>query len=1046
MPIGAVMAGAAFVKLTLDDATLQKGLDRASSKLKAFKASTEIAVNQMAAAFTALNMPIISAMKSFAAFDDQIRMVRAVTGAAADSMAELTEQAKQLGRETSFTASQVASGMLSLGRMGLSTKEIQGAIKPMMDLARVTGTDLGQAAEIAANQMRVFGMQSEDMTKIADILSVTANSSAQTLTDLGEALKMAAPHAKRAGADLKDTAAALGILANMGIRGSMAGTALGKSYKKLADPKVIDYLKSYGVETLNADGSMRRMRDTLVDIAKVMKTMTNAQQITFAEKIFDARGSLGGGTLAVNTDAIDALVKKLDESEGAAAKAAEEMESGIGGALRKLGSAAEGVSLAFGELISVSFLPLVEQISDACGWLRKLVQENGKAIASFTKGLYVFLGAGAVVKILTMIYSGLTKMLVPFKTFLFMLDAGAKGFLKWATSEAVASKSAVLHGKALGTLSAKQLFLTATTKKHAKAVLTASISEMVAAKRAAGASGLRVAGYYAEAVAAKVAAGATLALKAALDFIAAHPVTVALTAIAAVIGGLVIATQLEAKELEKAAEKSKELAKNASEHREEGDTRRKAAATQMKRLQQLEEISKKTRLSADQMKEAESIINKLDPFGGSQWAKLDTLAGKITLAADAQERLNAAMKAAARADLEAEYAAQEKAIADLEKQYNRTGGFWNNAGMTARDFFANNVVGQIVTLGMVDSNEEKNAGIQSQVDVEMKKLIAIKKRMQALEAGEAGAVTGEGGKTIEDVITETGEAIEAETDKMEDAEKKLKSLDEDLAKARRTSFENELYEIKTLREEYAKNIEMLMAQKKAELEVAKSRGESTEALQAEIDELIKRKEAAVAGYDEMEKKAREREAARIAKGQKDFTSFFGGLKKEDAQKRLTRSLDSMAEAKDPGLKSFLGVLMQKQSAALTAAVQDYNAKLKMFLDEQSEGGKELTDAEKDVLREIQEAIKDGRSRMDDFTNRLKRAQDATGEKVKEQDARVMAAWSLDELNRMFDTSAQDRTAAATEKLVEQQEKAISLQEKGNKSLKKIQNNATLVYG
>ena len=37
MSFGAVMAGAAFIKLTLDDASLQKGLEHAHGKLKAFK-------------------------------------------------------------------------------------------------------------------------------------------------------------------------------------------------------------------------------------------------------------------------------------------------------------------------------------------------------------------------------------------------------------------------------------------------------------------------------------------------------------------------------------------------------------------------------------------------------------------------------------------------------------------------------------------------------------------------------------------------------------------------------------------------------------------------------------------------------------------------------------------------------------------------------------------------------------------------------------------------------------------------------------------------
>ncbi len=152
-----------------------------------------------------------------------MRTVRAVTGSTGADFTKLTEKAKELGATTSFTASQVAEGMTALGRMGFNSSEIDGAIQGMLNLSIATGTDLAQASEIAANNMRDFGMSTSQMTDIADLLAFTANGSAQTLEDLGEALKTAGPIASRAGVSLKDTAAQLGVLANMGIRGSMQG-------------------------------------------------------------------------------------------------------------------------------------------------------------------------------------------------------------------------------------------------------------------------------------------------------------------------------------------------------------------------------------------------------------------------------------------------------------------------------------------------------------------------------------------------------------------------------------------------------------------------------------------------------------------------------------------------------------------------------------------------------------------------------------------------------------------------------------------------------
>lgn len=947
MSVGAVAAGAAFIKLTLDDASLQKGLEQAHGKLKAFKQAESIA-NGMATAFTAMTVPIVGAMRSFAAFDDQIRMVRAVTGATADAMAELTEQAKQLGRETSFTASEVASGMLALGRMGLSPEEIRNTIRPMMDLSRVTGTELGQAAEIAANNMRVFGLQAADMSEIADLLSVTANSSAQTLTDLGEALKMAGPHAKRAGADLKDTAAAIGILANMGIKGSLAGTALGKSYKKLADPKTIDYLKSYGVETLNADGSLRRMRDTLVDIAKAMESMTNAQQIAFMEKVFDARGSLGGGTLAVNTAAIDEFVKKLDKAEGDTAKKAEEMEAGIGGALRKLGSAAEGVSLAFGELISVSFLPLVEKLSDVCGWLRKIVSENGNVIGSITKALYLVLGAGAALKVVSMFGHLIANILLP-----------------------------------LGNL-IKMLF---TVK--ALAIMT-------------------------------------------------NPIVIALAAVAAVLTTIAVHTSNEAKRMREYSEAQKAAAETATEMRRAGDKQRQEDRARFERLKDLEEISKKAKLTAAEMKEAEQIISDLEPYGSKYWSMLDKIQGKLVLTADAQRSMNKEMKKTAEQQIRNEIAALEAEKNAIDAETEGLMAFKHHNLMSQINGHQADVVRQI------EVNGQRASAVYG-------KILEAKNRLKGIVGGDLDAITGgkgAAGGTAGGLVPDTEEAEEA-TKAETKALDKLKDLEEDLAKQRRTNLENEIAAIQKLRDEYAKNIDLLIQQKKIAFEAAKESGNVERAIElsADIARYRSQKNAAMAGYDQMEADARKKDAARLAKDRRDYERFMDDLAKDAQEKALGRELDAMNRDKDySGLQAYLNILIDSQSKALNAAVTQYNDQLAAFLDKNSEGGEEIVEAEKDVLRDIQDAINEANGRILDYTERLERAQQAADDAAKVPEAHVVGSWSLAALEQLFDASALDRTAHATEKMVSQQDKQLANQDKMNRTLTQIKDESQLVYG
>lgn len=1200
MSVGAVMAGAAFVKLTMDDSSLQQGLNRAQKSIGKFSeainvtlARLNLASTEMAAVFTAINMPMVGAIKAFGAFDDRMRQVQAVTGATGNSFAQLTEQAKRLGRETSFTAAQVSEGMLALGRMGLNPKEIEDAIQPMMNLARVTGTELGQAAEIAANNMRVFGLEASQMSHIADILSVTANSSAQTLVDLGESLKMAGPHAKRAGADLTETAAALGILANMGIRGSLAGTALGKSYKRLADPKVMAYLKQYNVETLNADGSMRKMRDTLVDIAKAMKTMTNAEQITFAEEVFDARGSLGGGTLSVNTEGIDLLMEKLKNSEGAAQRAADVMENGIGGTLRRLSSAAEGVSLAFGEMLSVSFMPLINMASRLCEVLRGVIKENSGVIGGISRVLYLGLGLGAVVKVFFVIGSALKSMLSPLlltikyfdrivsgasaaeaakkaseaaaataaenaeklkalaktrsdavrtasddrrhyvelknaadearavtvaeaqkvaaakarvaqeaainsakrKAYIAANGGSSKGYTqtaefaaakadlkaqeaamaasikttKEAAAASAAAKTATLHSAAaaktasvayateaavqsaankktlartalLGKLSTAELFCAACSFKRAKVILATSMAEMVAAKKGAGASALKTAWYYAEAAGAKVAAGATVALGAALTWVCAHPVMAAIAVVAAAIIGIASAANAANKELERTAEKAKEAAAAMTEQREKGDENRQKAQVDMTRLQQLEEISKRGKLSADQMAEAEKLINSLDPYGSSQWASLDKTTGKLSLVTDAQKKFNDQMREAAKIQLESEIMAQENSIEKLQARLSDSAG---------RAFFGD-------TLGIVDSMSQHNDPIQKEIDAEHKKLMAMKKRMNAFNTGEGSAVTGKEGESTADRVEAESQRKAASVQELADATKRLAELDEEAAKRKRSNLENEIENIRKVREEYKKNIDLLLEEEKAKLNAnmsdvnANANGttqaqkdayakalEAAEGNRKKIAELEARLAAANAGFDQQTKDAEKKDAERREKERKPYAGFLGELdadkQRRDADKQTDKQFSDAMEGKNyDAAYALMDQLFNAQQTAMQAAREKYQQMYDAATAADSEGGADLTDSERSKLDELRTEIREGASRMESYQSKMDEAREAASDAgERDPSSKISGAWQLADLAGTLNNAAADRTAAATEK-------SVALQEKTNKRLEAIE--------
>lgn len=495
MSVSSIVAGEAYVKILSDNSGLEKGLSRAQTALKKFSSGAAIAMAQLAVPFSGLAKSFFV----FQEFDDKMRLVKAVTGAVGTEFDMLTAKAKKLGRETRFTAGQVSEGMISLGRMGFSSKEIDASIASVMNLSTATGTELATASEIAANNMRVFGMRAEEMTDAADILTVTANGSAQNLVDLGEALKMAGPHAKNAGSDLKETCAALGILANMGIKGSLAGTALGKSFKRLADPEVQDYLQQFGIRTVDASGNLRRMRDILVEVGDVMRRMPSAQRITFAEKVFDARGSLGGGVLSQNMGGFDEFLQRLDHASGESQRIAQEMESGIGGSFRSMLSALEGVGIAVGESIAGPAKWAMKFFTDCLKSVQKWISANRVLVGTLGSVMGVAAGIASIQYALALTGSAVSGVI------------GMFGKLSLA-ARAVTAAGLLRHGMMVVAVSSQLVW---------------------SAARVAGASRLAAAGLVAQSMAANVARSAMAGLTKAMTVIAAHPVMATLIGLTA---------------------------------------------------------------------------------------------------------------------------------------------------------------------------------------------------------------------------------------------------------------------------------------------------------------------------------------------------------------------------------------------------------------------------------------------------------------------------------------------------------------------------------
>jgi TP901 family phage tail tape measure protein len=336
-------------------------------------------------------------VSEFANFEKSMSKVKAVTGATGADFQAMEDQAKQLGKTTAFTAGQAADAMGFLGMAGFQTQEIMSAMPSVLDLAAAGNMDLARTADIASNIMTGMGLTAEDMTRIADVLATTAARANVDIGQLGEAFKFAAPAASRLGVTLEETSAILGLLGDMGIQGTLAGTAFrnfGQNVAKLDDSK----LATLGLtmkDISDERGNMLPIGEVFgLLMSQAKKLGGNLEQTAVLTKLLGIRGAPAldafGKAFKSSDKNFDAFVKKLKESSGAAGKMAKTMLDNLSGDFTILKSAVSGVAISIGEKLAPVLRFLTKGFTTLIGKLPSLL-EPIKGLLEETSALTVSL-------------------------------------------------------------------------------------------------------------------------------------------------------------------------------------------------------------------------------------------------------------------------------------------------------------------------------------------------------------------------------------------------------------------------------------------------------------------------------------------------------------------------------------------------------------------------------------------------------------------------------------------------------------------------------
>ena len=275
---------------------------------------------------TGAQLDLSSLMAVGPEFEYQMQRVGSIAGSNEKQLQKLIDKAAELGGTTQFTASQVGEAFEYMAMAGWNTNEMIAGIEDTINLAIISGSDLGTVSDIVTDGLTALGMGASSAGDFVDKMAATITSANTTVEMFGETMKQVGALAGSLGISMTDLSTATGLMANAGVKGSSAGTALKNVLSNMTSPtdKQAAALRKLGLTADETGSYLKTNAQGNVDLAATMKSlmvatkdMNNTQKAAILTQI-------------AGKEAIAGLMSIMNQGEDAWNELADTIENSTG--------------------------------------------------------------------------------------------------------------------------------------------------------------------------------------------------------------------------------------------------------------------------------------------------------------------------------------------------------------------------------------------------------------------------------------------------------------------------------------------------------------------------------------------------------------------------------------------------------------------------------------------------------------------------------------------------------------------------------------------
>lgn len=331
-------------------------------------------------------MVLRNGVKIFQDFEQaNAKLASIMSDATSPQLKALKDDAKRLGATTAKSSTEVVGLQEAFARLGFQAPDIINMTEATISGSIAMNGELDQTAELVGAMVKTFeDFSSQDTPKIIDRLTTSTQKSALNFEKLQTSLPIVAGAANAAGVDFNQLLALLGKLSDSGIDASSSATSLRNIFLE-SSKQGLNY-------------------------SQILDKIVNEQDsLTAANDEFGKRAAVSGVILSKNIKQTEELTNVINDSAGAAGKAANKQLKTLSGALTILESAYQGFILsledgegAFGKFLTnvvnvtseiLSLLSGSAAATETLNETEKSIRSTAETALFWLKGLGFLIGA-----------------------------------------------------------------------------------------------------------------------------------------------------------------------------------------------------------------------------------------------------------------------------------------------------------------------------------------------------------------------------------------------------------------------------------------------------------------------------------------------------------------------------------------------------------------------------------------------------------------------------------------------------------------------------